>query len=246
MSEGRSIVDRKSFDRSFVELGTVLQHDEGERQRALDFVWDRHNRSLVHAGHPLDQLLNFARPDIFAADHEHVVSAAEEMEKPVLVPAHNVSGSIPAVAHHFAGLFRLVVVAFHQHRALHVKHALVRGRTFPKLNQRAGHRITQRRVRPRQPVGMRTEHPRSGLGGAVSVADRRTRKHSLHLLDQRLGQRRRTHHHLGHGGDVDGFEQFALARQHRHHGRHRCQPGHPILGDRLGKESRIEGRQQHH
>src|SRR3954454_19343015 len=104
MSEGGSIVDRKSFDRSFVELGTVLQHDEGERQRALDFVWDRHNRRLVHAGYPLDQLLNFARPDILAADHEHVVSAAEEVEKAVLVPAHNVSGSIPAVADHFAGL----------------------------------------------------------------------------------------------------------------------------------------------
>src|SRR3954453_21368098 len=98
MSEGRSIVDRTFFDRSFVEFGTVLEHDEGERQRALDFVWDRHNCGLVHARHPLDQLLNFAWPDILAADHEHVVGATKVMEKPVLVPTHNVSGSLPAHA----------------------------------------------------------------------------------------------------------------------------------------------------
>src|ERR1700712_5643402 len=80
MSECGPIVNCEFLDCDLIDLSALLQHDERERQRSLYFVGHRHHRSLVDARNP--------RPDILTADYEHVVGAAEEMEKAVLIAAH--------------------------------------------------------------------------------------------------------------------------------------------------------------
>ena len=92
---------------------------------------------------------------------------------------------------------------------------------------------------------MRAEHHGPGLGRAVAVADRGLGEHRAHLVDQRLGDRRRAHAHRLDGREVVAGQQLALAQHHGDHGRHRGQEGHAMRGGGLDVAPGRELRQQH-
>ncbi len=106
-------------------------------------------------------------------------------------------------------------------------------------------RIADRHFRLRQPLGMRAEHHRAALGGAVGVGHCGARQRAVQRLHQAVAHRRRAHAHELDAGYVGAREQVGLAQHHGDHRRHRGEPGAAIAPDRLDVGARGELRQQH-
>src|SRR6185437_1987987 len=94
----------------------VVAHDEGGDDAAPFLVRQADHGGLADAGVAVENLLDLARVDVFAARYDHVVGPAVEMEEPVLVAADQVAGMEPSRFELLRRLDRVVPIARHDLR----------------------------------------------------------------------------------------------------------------------------------
>src|SRR5690348_8392066 len=94
---GGSVLKGEAFQLAFVEAAVLPLHHECDGLGALDFVIDRNDTGLDDVAMRFQHSFDFARENIFAAAHKHVVGSAEEKVKAVFVATKYVSADVVAV-----------------------------------------------------------------------------------------------------------------------------------------------------
>ncbi|MNV46891.1 hypothetical protein D3C71_1387380 [compost metagenome] len=195
-----------------------------------------HRVGAWHHGHfhhrrVLDQrAFQLEGADAVVGSLEHVVGAADEGDVALFVDLRGVAGAVVAVAHHFGGLFRAVLVAQHQAERAHIqrqghfafvtRHAIRVEHGHPVARQRTAHG-------PRlEPLARRVADQGGGFRLAETVAQQQA-PGMQDLLDDLRVER------------LTGAHQFAQAQaclvagqvfldQHAPHGRRRAQAGDAV------------------
>ena len=176
------------------------------------------------------QILDLLRIYVLAAATKHVVDAAAEIEKSVLVPTEDISRVQPTIRQLGTRDLRLVVIAATDVRGSNQELAffgiIALGVDQPELDLRRGHAGAA--TRHSTPIDRRPQRA-STLGQSVTFRDLDIGKRAFDRLDQLRRHHRRADRELAQRAEVERAQIVAMLEKHREHRRDPARIGASVL-----------------
>ena len=106
---------RREFvlDRLQRKRSGVTQYDHGLNTLAPFRIWDTDYRDRTDRRMRPENIFNFARINVKTARNDHVFGTINDIDKPVLIAAGEITRVKPAMAKRLRSLFRFVTVSKH-------------------------------------------------------------------------------------------------------------------------------------